>query len=210
MNICLTGNSSPWSGFKGGEQIAVHYLATYLTKNNCNVWVIYTGKINEQTLPKLNYNAIFAKHFNIKTLNLNIFSVAFQFFKLSRETQIDIIHGNGEDAFFIPFLAKLAGSKFVLTSHSPFIPQTGLIRALKCPIQMLKRLNFYLLRSAAVKVDLLFTYRNFSRRLVDDGIGNKHNRVIQTISPGVDPSWFDVTVHKKKNLGFVILWTNRT
>ncbi len=198
MNICLTVNSSPWSGFKGGGQIAVHYLATYLAKNNCNVWVIFTGNNRRQIPSSLNYNAIFARHFNIATLNLNIFSVAFQAFKLSRKVHLNIIHGNGEESFFIPYLAKLAGSKFILTSHSPFIPETGIIRALRYPIQMIKRLNFYLLRSAAVKADLMFTYSNFSRRLVENGIGKKHNRAIHTISPGVDPSWFDVPVQKKK------------
>lgn len=197
MNICLTVNSSPWSGFKGGGQIAVHYLATYLAKNNCNVWVIYTGNNRRQIPSSLNYNAIFAKHFNVKTINLNIFSVAFQVFKLSRKVQLDILHGNGEEAYFIPYLAKLAGSKFVLTSHSPFIPETGIIKALRYPIQMLKRLNFYLLRTAVIKADLLFTYSNFSRRLVEDGIQGKYHNAINTISPGVDSSWFNVSVQKK-------------
>ena len=199
MNICLTVNSSPWSSFKGGGQIAVHYLATYLAKNDCNVWVIYTANNHRQILSSLNYNAIFARHFNVATFNLNIFSVAFQAFKLTRKVHLDIINGNGEEAFFIPYLAKLADSKFVLTSHSPFIPRTGLFKALKCPIQMLKRLNFYLLRSAAVKAELLFTYSNFSRRLVKDGIHGEFHNVINTISPGVDPTWFNVHLKKKDN-----------
>ena len=128
MNICLTVNSSPWSSFKGGGQIAVHYLATYLAKNNCNVWVIYTGNGQEQIESSLNYHAIFVRHFNVKPLNLNIFYVAFQAFKLSRKIKIDIIHGNGEEAFFISLVKKLTGDKFTLTSHSPFIPKTGIIK----------------------------------------------------------------------------------
>ena len=126
--------------------------------------------------------------------------MAFQVFKLSRKVQLDIIHGNGEETFFLPFIKKITGSKFVLTSHSPFIPQTGLIRALKCPTQMLKRLNFYLLRAAAIRADLLLTYSNFSRRLVEDGIRGKYNNAINTISPGVDPSWFKVSVQKKEKI----------
>ncbi|HJP17131.1 MAG: hypothetical protein CMD96_07025 [Gammaproteobacteria bacterium] len=200
MNICLTVNSSPWSDFKGGGQIAVHYLATNLAKNNCNVWVVYTGNSQNKSLPSLNYSAIFAKHFNVKTVNLNIFSVAFQVLKLSRKVHLDIIHGNGEEAFFIPYLVKLRGSKFVLTSHSPFIPKTGIIKALRCPIQLLKRLNFYLLRAVAIKADLLLTYSNFSRRLVINGIQGKYRNVIKTISPGVDPSWFNVAVQKKDKI----------
>ena len=197
MNICLTVNSSPWSSFKGGGQIAVHYLATYLAKNNCNVWVIYTGNSRRQIPSSLNYNAIFARHFNIATLNLNIFSVAFQAFKLSRKVHIDIIHGNGEEAFFFPFIKKIARSKFVLTSHSPFIPKTGIIKALRYPIRLLKRLNFYLFRTAVIKADLLFTYSDFSKRLVKDGIHDEYNKEIKTISPGVDQSWFNVTIKKK-------------
>ncbi len=197
MNICLTVNSSPWSGFKGGGQIAVHYLATYLAKNNCNVWVIFTGNNRRQIPSSLKYNAIFARHFNIATLNLNIFSVAFQAFKLSRKVHLNIIHGNGEESFFIPYLAKLAGSKFILTSHSPFIPETGIIRALRYPIQLFKRLNFYLLRTAVIKADLLFTYSNFSKRLVKDGVNGEYNKEIKTISPGVDQSWLNVAIKKK-------------
>ena len=197
MNICLTVNSSPWSGFKGGGQIAVHYLATYLAKNNCNVWVIFTGNNRRQIPSSLNYNAIFARHFNIATLNLNIFSVAFQALKLSRKVHLNIIHGNGEESFFIPYLAKLAGSKFILTSHSPFIPETGIIRALRYPIQLFKRLNFYLLRTAVIKADLLFTYSNFSKRLVKDGVNGEYNKEIKTISPGVDQSWLNVAIKKK-------------
>jgi glycosyltransferase involved in cell wall biosynthesis len=146
----------------------------------------------------LNYHAIFAKHFNVATLNLNIFSVAFQIFKLSRKVKIDIIHGNGEEAYFIPYLAKFIGSRFVLTSHSPFIPQTGIIKALRDPIQLLKRLNFYLLRTALIKADFLFTYSNFSKRLVKDGIHGEYNKEIKIISPGVDQSWFNVDVKKKE------------
>ena len=197
MNICLTVNSSPWSGFKGGGQIAVHYLATYLAKNNCNVWVIFTGNNRRQIPSSLKYNAIFARHFNIATLNLNIFSVAFQAFKLSRKVHLNIIHGNGEESFFIPYLAKLAGSKFILTSHSSFIPETGIIRALRYPIQLFKRLNFYLLRTAVIKADLLFTYSNFSKRLVKDGVNGEYNKEIKTISPGVDQSWLNVAIKKK-------------
>ncbi len=197
MNICLTVNSSPWSSFKGGGQIAVHYLATHLAKNGCKVWVIYTGNNGRQIPSSLNYNAIFARHFNIATLNLNIFSVVYQILKLSRKVQLDIIHGNGEEAYFLPFIKKITSSKFVLTSHSPFIPRTGLIKALKCHLQMLKRLNFYLLRSAAVKADLIFTYSNFSKRLVKDGIHGEYNKEIKTISPGVDQSWFNVATKKK-------------
>ena len=204
MNICLTVNSSPWSGFKGGGQIAVHYLATYLAKNNCKVWVIYTGNDQEQGNSSLNYNAIFARHFEIETINLNIFSIAFQVLKLNRKVHIDIIHGNGEEAFFLPYLAKLIGSRFVLTSHSPFISRSGLIKALKSPIQMLKRLNFYLLRSAAVKADLLFTYSNFSRRLVEDGIHGEYHNSINTITPGIDPSWINAAIKKKENFSEIL------
>lgn len=200
MNICLTVNSSPWSDFKGGGQIAVHYLATYLAKNNCKVWVIYTGNSPKQILSSLNYNAIFARHFNVATLNFNIFSVAFQVFKLNKKVHLDIIHGNGEEAFFLPLIKKLIGSKFVLTSHSPFIPRTGIIKALRNPIQLLKRLNFYLLRAAAIKSDCLITYSSFSKRLVKDGIGDQYNKTVHEISPGVDSSWFNVVVQKKKNI----------
>lgn len=198
MNICLTVNSSPWSCFKGGAQIAVHYFATHLVKNNCKVWVIYTGNAEEKIPSSLSYRVIFAKHFDVKTLNLNIFSVAFQVYKLSKKVKLDIIHGNGEEAFFLPIIKKLTGSKFVLTSHSPFIPRTGIIRALRYPIQMLKRLNFYLLRRTAINSDLLFTYSNFSKGLVKDSIGDKYNNNVKTISPGVDPTWFDVFVRKNE------------
>ena len=200
MNICLTVNSSPWSGFKGGGQIAVHYLSTSLAKNGCNVWVIYTGNCPKQLLSPLNYKPIFARHFNVATLNLNVFSIAFQVLKLSRKVSIDILHGNGEEAFFIPFLKKITRSKFVITSHSPFMPQTGIIRALKSPIQLLKRLNFYLLRTAAINSDCLITYSGFSKRLVKDGIGDKYNSQINTIFPGIDPSWFNVDIERKDEI----------
>jgi glycosyltransferase involved in cell wall biosynthesis len=148
----------------------------------------------------LNYNAIFARHFNVATFNLNIFSVAFQVLKLNRKTHLDILHGNGEEAFFFPFIKKIASSKFVLTSHSPFIPKTGIIKALRCPIQLLKRLNFYLLRTAVIKADLLFTYSDFSKRLVKEGIHGEYNIEIKTISPGVDQSWFNVAIKKKDKI----------
>ena len=199
MNICLTVNSSPWAGFKGGGQIAVHYLATSLAKNNCKVWVIYTGKANQQIPSLLNYNAVFARHFNIKTFNLNMFSVAYQVLKLNKKVHIDIIHGNGEEAFFHPLIKKLTGSKFVLTSHSPFIPRSGIVKALRNPIQMLKRLNFYLLRAAVIKSECLIAYSSFSKRLLKNGAGNKYTSAIYTISPGVDPSWFNVVNKKKEN-----------
>lgn len=200
MNICLTVNSSPWSFFKGGGQIAVHYLAKHLVKNNCKVWVIYTGKRTELGPSSLNYTAIFARHFDIKTLNLNIFSVAFEVFKLNKKVHLDIIHGNGEEAFFFPYLRKLTNSEFILTSHSPFMPQTGILLAMKNLLQMLKRLNFYLLRTAAIHSDKIITYSNFSKKLVKNGIGTKFKSKVETIAPGIDSSWFKLNMSNKVNL----------
>lgn len=206
MNICLTVNSSPWSSFKGGGQISVHYLATYLSNKGCKVWVIYTGSGKETIPPSLNYQAIFARHFNVKTLNLNIFSVPLEILKLSRKVKIDILHGNGEEAFFHSYLKKFISCKFVLTSHSPFIPPTGIAGALKNPIQMLKRLNFYLLRSAAIKSDLLLAFSCFSKKLMEDGLSSNDNRTVKIINPGVEQSWFNVQVRKKKEITDILFF----
>ena len=96
MNICFTVNSSPWSSFKGGGQLAVHHLAQQLALMGHQVWVIYgIDKTSNDLAPDVAYKIIWVKHIDIKTLNFNTISMARAVYNLGKEVDLDMIHGNG-------------------------------------------------------------------------------------------------------------------
>ena len=205
MNICLTVNSSPWSRFKGGGQIAVHQLATALTQQGHSVHVIYSKEPGETIYADTQYRIHWARHFNFATLNLNIFSFAWVLWKLVSRERFDLIHGNAEEAFFFSFIARVFSVRYVFTSHAPFIPKTAFWGGLFHPFLLLKRLNSYLLRSAAKRADMIFTFSQFSKNLVVNGLGPKFEKRVHVVIPGVDPHWFQ-TEHCPSSQPELIFW----
>lgn len=192
MKICLTVNSSPWSRFKGGGQIAVHCLASALSGRGHEVTVIYSKSPGEKVVPPpVPYRIVWARHFNVATLNLNIFSFAWALWRLTRKERFDAIHGNAEEAFFFARIASARGAAFFFTSHSPCIPATGMLGGLRRPVHFLKNLNFYLLRAAAKGARRVVVFSRFSKSLVVDGLGKDWEGRVSVVHPGVDPSWFE-------------------
>ena len=74
MKICLTINSSPWSAFKGGGQLAVHHLACSLFSKGHQVHVLYSKYPHEQFNIEVPYEIHWVHHYDFATINLNIFS----------------------------------------------------------------------------------------------------------------------------------------
>ncbi|MBI4389694.1 MAG: glycosyltransferase family 4 protein [Nitrospinae bacterium] len=193
MKICLTVNSSPWSRFKGGGQIAVHFLASALAGLGHDVTVIYSKSPGENVVPPpVPYRIVWARHFNVATINLNILSFAWELWRLTGKERFDAIHGNAEEAFFFARIASARGAAFFFTSHSPCIPATGFLGGLRRPIHFLKNLNFYLLRAAAGGARRVIVFSRFSKSLVVAGLGNDWEGRVSVVHPGVDPSWFEV------------------
>ncbi len=193
MKICLSVNSSPWSKFKGGGQIAVHFLASALSNLGHEVHVIYSKQPGEEVEASASYHIHWVRHFNVATINLNIFSFGLKAWQLARKHKFNVFHGNAEEACFFRWVSRNDSTAHVFTSHAPFIPKTGILKALISPIFFLKNVNFYLLRQAAANADRLIAFSEFSRNLIADGLGDASLERIQVVSPGIDPSWFDVT-----------------
>jgi len=199
MKICLTVNSSPWSRFKGGGQIAVHHLASALARKGHTVHVLYSRSPGERVVPPpVDYKIHWVRHFNCATLNLNIFSFARTLAPLAARERFDVIHGNAEEAFFHAGICRKQNAACFFTSHAPFIPPTGVFRALGRPVALLKRLNAYLLRSAASRAGQIVTFSRFSRNLVADALGPAAASRIHIVPPGIDPSWLDVQRHPQQ------------
>ncbi len=192
MKICLTVHSSPWSSFKGGGQLAVHHLAQQLALMGQQVWVIYSmeNTLNNLT-PDVAYSIIRVNHIDVKTLNFNAISIARAVYKLGKEVELDIIHGNGEEAFFLPWVANILKTKFVCTSHAPTIVDRGFFPSLGHPIQLLKELNLHLFRSAIKRSDCIITYSKYSHNTVQKALDNYPKEKIFQITPGVHHSWLD-------------------
>lgn len=200
MKICLTVNSSPWSKFKGGGQIAVHHLASAISRKGHEVHVLYSKCPGEPvTPPDVNYKIHWVRHYNFATLNLNIFSFAQTLSPLAARENFDIIHGNAEEAFFAAGICRKTNAACFFTSHAPFIPRTGIAGALVNPIFLLKRLNAYLLRAAANNAEQIITFSNFSKNLMTDGLGPESQNKVHVILPGIDPTWADVTRDPQPN-----------
>lgn len=189
MKICLTVNSSPWSRFKGGGQIAVHHLAEALSRKGHDVLVLYSITPGEAIKkPHVPYRIRWVRHFNAATFNLNVFSFAWELYCLNES--FDVVHGNAEEACFASWVC--GDSAYYFTSHAPWIPPTGFLGGLMNPIFFLKRLNFYLLRSAALSARKIIVFSRFSHNLVLEGLGKGWEDRILVVPPGIDPSWMDV------------------
>lgn len=200
MKICLTVNSSPWSRFKGGGQIAVHYLATALSHKGHDVLVLYSKAPDEVIKkPKVAYRIQWVRHFNIATFNFNIFSFALALLRI--RNRFDVVHGNAEESCFAKFVC--GRSRFYFTSHAPWIPPTGFLGGLANPIFLLKRLNCYLLRAAAARARKVIVFSRFSHNLVIEGFGRDWLDKVVVVPPGIDPTWLDV---ERKPDASVIFW----
>ena len=92
MKICLTINSSPWSTFKGGGQLAVHHLACALFSKGHQVHVLYSKYPHEQFNIDVPYKIHWVNHHDFATVNLNIFSFSRVLGPLAEKEKFDEDH----------------------------------------------------------------------------------------------------------------------
>ena len=190
LKICLTINSSPWSAFKGGGQLAVHHLACALSAKGHDVHALYSKHPDEKIEVEVPYQVHWAQHHDFATVNLNIFSYPKVLAPLARKEKFDVIHGNAEEAFGVGNIAARTKAAYVFTSHAPNIPNTGMLGGMLQPIQFLKSVNTYLLRQAMMEADRVVAFSRFSRDLIIKGLGN--SKEVEVIPPGIESSWFEV------------------
>jgi glycosyltransferase involved in cell wall biosynthesis len=205
MKICLTIYSSPWSASAGGGQIAVHHLACALQRMGHDVHVLYSKSPGEKISASPPYTVHWTSHFDCATLNLDIFSFSRALKRLMKWERFDIVHGNAEEAFFAGNIAKKFTAGYLFTSHANSIPETGMIRAMLRPLSFLKSLNNYLLRSAAFNASRVITFSEFSKKLVVRGLGKKKGGKVMVVSPGIDPSWFEI-IRQAEGSKDLVLW----
>jgi len=192
LKICLTINSSPWSAFKGGGQLAVHNLACSLFSKGHQVHVLYSKYPHEQFNIEVPYEVHWVHHYDFATINLNIFSFLNVLGPLAGKEKFDVIHGNAEESFWSGKISKNNNSTYVFTSHTPYIPMTGMLKGISSPVRFLKSINNYLLRSAIIEANSVIAFSKFSRDLILDGVGDAYASKVKVVSPGVENSWFEV------------------
>ncbi len=192
MKICLTIYSSPWSAFKGGGQLAVHYLACALKRVGHDVHVLYSKSPVEKISANTPYTLHWTSHFDFATLNLDIFSFSRALKRLMKWERFDIVHGNAEEAFFASDIARNFRAGYLFTNHSCVIPETGMVRGMLRPLSFLKSINNYLLRSSAFHASRVITFSEFSKKLVQKGMRTKKGKKILVVSPGIEPAWLEV------------------
>lgn len=192
MKICLTVNSSPWSKFKGGGQLAVHQLACALSVQGQEVHVVYSKCKDEHFDIEAPYEIHWARHYDVATINFNIFSYLSVLRPLAAKEQFDVIHGNAEEAYFANAVARETGADYVFTSHAPNIPCTAMLGGLIHPLRFMKSINTYLLRGAVCSAQRIVTFSQFSRDVVLTALGNDFTDRIEVISPGINPSWLEI------------------
>ena len=147
----MTINSSPWSAFKGGGQLAVHNLACALSSKGHDVHALYSKYPHEKFEPETPYKVHWAFHHDFATINFNFLSYSKKLRSLAKAEKFDVIHGNAEEAYHFGLIARLNGAAYVFTSHAPNIPATGMLKGILHPIKFLKSINTYLLRQAIVE-----------------------------------------------------------
>ena len=207
MKICLTINSSPWSTFKGGGQLAVHHLACALFSKGHQVHVLYSKYPHEQFNIEVPYKIHWVNHHDFATVNLNIFSFSRVLGPLAEKEKFDVIHGNAEESYWTGKISKKNKSTYVFTSHTPNIPTTGMLKGINRPIRFLKSINTYFLRSAILEADHVVAFSKFSGDLIIKGVGNTCTNKLKIIPPGVESSWFKV--ERKPSSNSALLYWGR-
>jgi glycosyltransferase involved in cell wall biosynthesis len=192
LKICLTINSSPWSAFKGGGQLAVHHLACALSAKGHEVHALYSKYPHEKIEEDVPYKVHWAFHHDFATINFNFLSYSKELRALIKTEKFDVIHGNAEEAYHFSLIARLNRSAYVFTSHAPNIPTTGMLKGMAHPIKFLKSINTYLLRQAMMEADRIVAFSKFSSDLIVKGLGGDHAERVKVIAPGLENSWFEV------------------
>lgn len=142
--------------------------------------------------PDVPYRIHWVRHFDFATLNPAIFTFPRALELLLEKRRFDVVHGNGEEAFFFDRVCRQAGARFFYTSHAPFIPRQGFFKSLANPVSLLKTLNPHLMRQAIQRADQVIVFSEFSKSLIVDALGPASAERIELVSPGVEPSWFEV------------------
>jgi glycosyltransferase involved in cell wall biosynthesis len=207
LKICLTINSSPWSTFKGGGQLAVHHLACALFSKGHQVHVLYSKYPHEQFNIEVPYKIHWVNHHDFATVNLNIFSFSRVLGPLAEKEKFDVIHGNAEESYWTGKISKKNKSTYVFTSHTPNIPTTGMLKGINRPIRFLKSINTYFLRSAIIEADHVVAFSKFSGDLIIKGVGDTCVNKLKIIPPGVESSWFKV--ERKPSSNSALLYWGR-
>ncbi len=192
MKICLTINSSPWSAFKGGGQLAVHHLACALSDKGHEVHALYSKYPHENFDDEVPYKVHWAQHHDLATVNLNIFSYPKVLAPLARKEKFDVIHGNAEESYAVGNIAARIKAAYVFTSHAPNIPTIGMVGGMLNPIRFLKSINTYLLRQAMMEANHIVAFSKFSNDLIVKGLGSVSADRVKVIPPGIESSWFEV------------------
>ncbi len=207
MKICLTINSSPWSRFKGGGQLAVHHLACALFSKGHQVHVLYSKYPHEYFNIEVPYKIHWVNHHDFATVNLNIFSFSRILGPLAEKEKFDVIHGNAEESYWTGKISKKNKSTYVFTSHTPNIPTTGMLKGINRPVRFLKSINTYFLRSAIIEADHVVAFSKFSGDLIIKGVGDTCANKLKIIPPGVESSWFKV--ERKPSSNSALLYWGR-
>jgi glycosyltransferase involved in cell wall biosynthesis len=207
LKICLTINSSPWSRFKGGGQLAVHHLACALFSKGHQVHVLYSKYPHEYFNIEVPYKIHWVNHHDFATVNLNIFSFSRILGPLAEKEKFDVIHGNAEESYWTGKISKKNKSTYVFTSHTPNIPTTGMLKGINRPVRFLKSINTYFLRSAIIEADHVVAFSKFSGDLIIKGVGDTCANKLKIIPPGVESSWFKV--ERKPSSNSALLYWGR-
>lgn len=130
LRVALTTNFSPWSPYSGGGQRSTHKIACALSARGHDVTVIYTRAPGERfPVPDdLPYAIRWANFFARKSHRaaplrpLNALTVATHARRLHRESALDALHGNGEEAVLAVRAMKRVGVRTIMTPRYPNYP----------------------------------------------------------------------------------------
>lgn len=133
MRCILTVNFSPWSRYSGGGQRSTHNLARALARRGHAVQVVYTKPPWEQVpLPDaLPYEVVWATLPALRSRSSALLRSTTPWFvaravdRLLRRGGAAVVHGNGEEAAYVPELRANPQHRqfgFVVTPRYPALP----------------------------------------------------------------------------------------
>lgn len=208
MKICLTTKYSPFDWKGGGMSISVHYYAEELVKQGHNVDVIYTYFGKNHPPFKANYKIHWVKQDFFWDY---IIKIPFYFKKINKKKNFDIVHSNGPEGLFIPFIFKK--KYFFMTSHQAVIYNLGIYNLIKdffknryyCIDKLWLRFELEMEKKACMASAKVISVSNHFRNELSNKYGISKKKIL-VLYNGINTKKFEYYFNKvedKINLLFV-------
>jgi glycosyltransferase involved in cell wall biosynthesis len=183
MRICHAIFSSPWCRLAGGGQYSVHFIADAMTEAGHDVHVIYSGTREERKERTHRYTVHWAGQFFAGGKVIDFHTQAWVLRRLLHKLEFDVVVGHAENALLFHRICRTVRVPFDFIFHSSHLPGNA------GGWNMLRDIDYYMLRSAVSGARRVFVFSEYARAVLLHAFGSDFNEKVHSSTPGLAPAW---------------------